>query len=186
MLKKRVRFAILVVIGTSVLGCTDTNSQLAPTPPVPSLTGQYFAAVLADMPSCQVSGDFVRESYVPTGIGYVGEGPLNQAGGDVSANWSALGTSRLALNATLTKDGVLAFALEAFFFNPFQGATNIVGSGTATVQPDGRIVGTFQGEAVNTFGARVVTCRSDEHTIELRRPLLIVTVSTILKLQSKR
>ena len=168
MLNERVRFAILVVIGTFVLGCTDTNSQLAPTPPVPSITGLYSAAVQANMPSCQVSGDFVRESYAPTGIGYVGEGPLDQAGGHVSANWKAAVT-QLSLNGTLTKDGVLAFTLEALFFNPYQGATNIVGSGTAKVQPDGRIVGMFQGEAVNTFGARVVTCRSDEHTIELRR-----------------
>ena len=166
-LKERVRFAILVVIGTFVIGCSDTNSQLAPTPPVPSLTGQYSAAVQADMPSCQVSGAFL-ELYVPPG--YVGSGSLNQAGGHVSGNWSApLGTNRLALDGTLTKDGVLAFTLETSFFSPFTGLDNIVGSGTATVQADGRIVGTLEGEALKTFNGRVVTCRSDKHTIELRR-----------------
>jgi hypothetical protein len=168
-LKERVRFAIVVVIGTCVLGCSETNSQLAPTPPVLSLTGLYSAVVIADMRSCQVSGT-VLGRLEPTAMGYVGGGSLSQSGGHVSANWSVpLGTSQLALNGTLTKDGVLAFTLETFLFNPYQGGTKIVGSGTAAVQPDGRIVGTFQGEAVQTYSARVDTCRSDEHTIELRR-----------------
>jgi uncharacterized protein involved in outer membrane biogenesis len=101
-------------------------------------------------------------------MGYVGDGPLSQAGSQVSANWSAT-VNQLALNGTLTKDGVLAFTLEAFSFSPYLGAIKIVGSGTATVQPDGRIVGKFQGEAVNNYSGQVDTCRSDEHTIELRR-----------------